>query len=230
MICVYTTICRAPVASHFTHKFFWICILQSPLPTPSTVVASAVLDTSASSTEPACEKDSTFHGSTCSHVDSSFSDESITGEQISSWSERKWIVNESALLKLFTTCHTCGQFIDTSEKEILTSGSKIKIKWTCIGGHRGVWESCPDVRGLAENNLVSSAAILFTGTTQTEITEWADLLNLQLPRKTQYYSMQSTYLIPVVYEAYNEMQEENMSNLREITSKGGHIDIGGDGR
>ena len=169
-------------------------------------------------------------------MDSSFSDESIAGEeQSSNWSERKWIVNESALLKLFATCHTCGQIIEKSEIDIATSGSKIKIKWTCNGGHRGEchrgeWQSCPDVRGMPENNLVSSAAILFTGTTQTEITEWADLLNLQLPAKTTYYTLQSTYLIPVVYEAYNEMQEEVMSNLREITSKGGHIDIGGDGR
>ena len=183
--------------------------------------------------ESPCEKDSTFHSpsSTCTPVETSFSDDGIhVAECSTDWSERKWIVNESAIMKLFATCHTCRKIIDKSERKTIYSGSMIKIEWTCIDGHSGAWQSCPDVRGMPENNLLSSAAILFTGTTQTEITEWADLVNLQLPRKTAYYSLQSTYLIPVVYEAYTEMQEQILSNLQEITCKGGHIDVGGDAR
>lgn len=159
---------------------------------------------------------------------SSSSDNIAGAERRGDWSERKWIVNESCLMELFTTCHTCG--ISICEKKITSRGSKIKIEWTCINHHMGVWESCPDVRGIPENNLVSSAAIIFTGTTQNEIEEWADLLNLQLPKKTSYYSLQSTYMIPVIQEAYTEMQEEILSELRETEAAGGHTDICGDAR
>ena len=159
---------------------------------------------------------------------SSSSDNVAGGERRSDWSERKWIVNESCLMELFTTCHTCG--VSISDKKITSRGSKIKIEWTCINHHTGVWQSCPDVRGIPENNLVSSAAIIFTGTTQNEIEEWADVLNLQLPKKTSYYSLQSTYMIPVIHQAYTEMQDEILSELQETVAAGGHTDICGDAR
>ncbi|RXN22569.1 THAP domain-containing 2 [Labeo rohita] len=191
---------------------------------PSSAVASETLDTSLSSIEAA--DDSTFlplRGST-----SSSSDMSVTADQQGDWSERKWIVNESALMELFTTCHTCSVAID--EKTTVSNGSMIKVEWTCLNQHKGVWRSCPEIRGMPENNLVSSAAIIFPGTTQTEIQEWADLINLQLPKKTSYYSLQSTYLIPVVHQAYTDMQESILSELQDTACAGGHTDIGGDAR
>lgn len=185
-----------------------------------------------SSIEAPCERDdSTFLplSSECSSTRTSSSDVSIAGaERRGDWSERKWIVNESALMELFATCHTCG--VSITDKKITGSGSKIKIEWTCLNHHTGVWQSCPDVRGIPENNLVSSAAIIFTGTTQNEIAEWADLLNLQLPKKTSYYSLQSTYMIPVIHKAYTDMQEKILSELQETAVAGGHADVGGDAR
>lgn len=191
---------------------------------PSSAVASETLDTSLSSIEAA--DDSTFlplSGST-----SSSSDVSVTADQQGNWSERKWIVNESALMELFTTCHTCGVAID--ENTTVSNGSMIKVEWTCLNQHKGVWRSCPEIRGMPEHNLVSSAAIIFTGTTQTEIQEWADLINLQLPKTTSYYSLQSTYLIPVVHQAYTDMQESILSELQDTACAGGHTDMGGDAR
>uniref|UniRef100_A0A8C5GYH7 Uncharacterized protein n=1 Tax=Gouania willdenowi TaxID=441366 RepID=A0A8C5GYH7_GOUWI len=183
---------------------------------PSSAVASETLDTSLSSTEAAY--DSTFlplSGST-----SSSSDVSVTADQQGDWSERKWIVKESAHMELFTTCHTCGVAIE--EKTTVSNGSMIKVEWTCLNQHKGMWRSCPEVRGMPENNLVSSAAIIFTGTTETEVKEWADLINLQLPKKTSYYALQSTHLIPVVHQAYTDMQELILSELQETACSGGH--------
>ncbi|KAK0132294.1 hypothetical protein N1851_011846 [Merluccius polli] len=205
---------------------------QSQPGNPSLAVASKTLDTSMSSIEAPCERDdSTFLplSSECTSTRSSSSDMSNAGgEQRGHWSERKWIVNESALMELFATYHTCGVAIAT--KNITRSGSMIEIKWTCLNHHSGVWRSCPEVRGMPENNLVSSAAIIFTGATETEIAEWADLLNLQLPKKTTYYSLQSTYLIPVIQKAYTDMQEKKLSELQETASAGGDTDVGGDAR
>lgn len=109
-------------------------------------------------------------------------------------------------------------------------GSRIRIQWSSEKGDHGEWESCPDVKGVPENNLISSAGILFTGTTDTEISDWARVLNLQLPKKTQYYAVQSAYLIPVVQEAYTEMQEELLTYMREMSSAGAKFDVCGDAR
>nr|XP_055059833.1 uncharacterized protein LOC129443386 [Misgurnus anguillicaudatus] len=205
---------------------------QSKSGNPSSTVASETLETSMSSIEaPSVGDDCTFLplSSECTSTRSSSSDVSIVGaERRGDWSERKWIVNESALMELFLTCLTCG--VSITDKKITSCGSKIKIEWTCLNHHTGVWQSCPDVSGIPENNLVSSAAIMFTGTTQNEIAEWADLLNLQLPKKTSYYSLQSTYMIPVIHKAYTDMQEKNIAQLQEAASHGGHTDICGDAR
>ena len=121
----------------------------------------------------------------------------------------------------FVNCHQCGVVI--SDKKLISSGSKIRTEWNCLAGHSGVWQSCPDVRGMTEDNLLSSAAILFTGTTETEISEWAKVLKLQLPQKTAYFSEQSAYLIPVVHEAHTEL----LTYMREILSAGGKFDVCG---
>uniref|UniRef100_A0A3B1K8T9 Uncharacterized protein n=1 Tax=Astyanax mexicanus TaxID=7994 RepID=A0A3B1K8T9_ASTMX len=203
----------------------------SELQNLNSAAESETLDISMSSIEtPVDRDDSAFLPSSSEGTSTrtSSSDNIAGAGSRGDWSERKWIVNESCLMELFTICHTCG--VSINEKKITSSGSKIQIEWTCINHHTGVWQSCPDVRGIPENNLVSSAAIIFTGTTQNEIDEWADLLNLQLPKKTSYYALQSNYMIPVIHKAYTEMQEEFLTELRERVAAGGHTDICGDAR
>lgn len=112
------------------------------------------------------------------------------------WSERKWLVNESSLLKLFKVCSICGSAI--VEKKSIPKSSQIQIQWGCLNGHSGMWSSCPDIRGMARNSLLISAATLFSGTTHTTIMDWAGLLRAPIPQKTHYYAIQSTYLIPVI--------------------------------
>ena len=77
---------------------------------------------------------------------------------------------------------------------------------------------------------ITAAATLFTGTTFTEIKEWADLVGLQLPSKTAYYKIQADLLIPVVDTANGEMQDALLAELRERTAAGDNIDVAGDGR
>lgn len=106
-------------------------------------------------------------------------------EDLVTWNEKKWLVNESKLLQLFRTCHQCGGGI--KEIMISTCGSLIRISWDCLNGHSGQWSSYPDVRGMPENNLLMAGSTIFTGATYTTIADWAGLLNLQIPKKTTYY-------------------------------------------
>lgn len=100
------------------------------------------------------------------------------------WNQRKWIVNESNLMQLFKRCPECGSgIIDTCT---ITKGSQIKITWECVKQHTGSWQSCPDVRQIPQTNIVSMASVLFTGSTFTEIKDWADLCNVQLPEKKHF--------------------------------------------
>jgi hypothetical protein len=116
-------------------------------------------------------------------------------------------VDEAKLMELFKTCHQCGTAI--KEQTTTQHGSQIKMNWTCQQGHSGEWESGPDQRQMGCNNILTCAAILFTGATFTDIKDWAQLVNLQLPSKSQYYAIQSKYLIPAVNDAYKAQQDKN---------------------
>lgn len=144
------------------------------------------------------------------------------------WAGRKWIVDESNLLELFKTCHTCGKAIE--EKRMVTRASQLKIYWTCLRGHSGEWASCPDQRNMGQNNLLTCAATLFTGTTYTDIKDWADFMNILIPGKTQYYNIQSKYLIPVINNAYKDKQQKIMERLTQLSASGQKIELCGDAR
>ena len=73
--------------------------------------------------------------------------------------ERKWIVNESKLMELFQKCPICSSEMCDLNQTITQFGSRININWQCNDGHMGQWESCPNVRGMAENNLLATAAL-----------------------------------------------------------------------
>lgn len=133
------------------------------------------------------------------------------------WSERKWIVDESCIMQMFQTCCQCGMPME--ERKLTKHGSQLKIRWTCLQGHKGLWQSCPDQRKMARNNILTSAAILFTGGTYTDIKDWASLLNLQIPGKTQFYAVQSKYLIPVINRTYKKQQDHIIERLKQPTAE-----------
>jgi hypothetical protein len=111
------------------------------------------------------------------------------------WAGRKWLVDEANLMELFRTCSRCGVAIE--EKWIAKRASQMKVHWTCLNGHSGEWASCPDQRNMGCNNLLVCAATFFTGATYSDIKDWAELINLQIPNKTQFYTVQTKYLVPV---------------------------------
>uniref|UniRef100_A0A8C1M8N5 Uncharacterized protein n=1 Tax=Cyprinus carpio TaxID=7962 RepID=A0A8C1M8N5_CYPCA len=144
------------------------------------------------------------------------------------YKERKWIVNESNLMQLFTRCPQCGQTVIDTKK--FSFGSLLRVSWECINGHEGSWNSCNETRGMADNNLLVAASTLFTGATYVDIADWAACLNVQIPQKTTFYAIQSSYLIPVVDVFYKEQQAKLLEDLRlqNVLQKGANLS--GDGR
>uniref|UniRef100_A0A8C2BP74 Uncharacterized protein n=1 Tax=Cyprinus carpio TaxID=7962 RepID=A0A8C2BP74_CYPCA len=144
------------------------------------------------------------------------------------YKERKWIVNESNLMQLFTRCPQCGQTVIDTKK--FSFGSLFRVSWECINGHEGSWNSCNETRGMADNNLLVAASTLFTGATYVDIADWAACLNVQIQQKNTFYAIQSLYLIPVVDVFYKEQQAKLLEDLRlqNVVQKGANLS--GDGR
>ncbi|CAM4508137.1 unnamed protein product [Leuciscus chuanchicus] len=191
--------------------------------------ATSVFDVSMTS-EPAVDTaDTSFVPNSSPSTTTTGSSSSISG-QARGWKERKWIVNESKLMELFQNCTTCGAAMCDLNQTVTQFGSRININWQCSNGHMGQWESCPNIRGMSENNLFAAAATLFTGSTYTDIADWAGLLNLQLPLEVTFYNIQASYLLPVIEKSYT--QQENIIKARLIcqSEDGEGVQLSGDGR
>ena len=112
----------------------------------------------------------------------------------------------------------------------------MKIKWDCLGGHSGTWSSSPDLRGMAEVNLLSAASVMFTGSTITELTDWSALMNLHMIQSTTFYDIQKSYLGPVIQSHYAEERQNILDRLclEEEEKKEGKpcppVHLSGDGR
>ncbi|XP_065129116.2 uncharacterized protein [Paramisgurnus dabryanus] len=172
------------------------------------------------------DKDSSFvPASSTSSTSTTTTEEERENEK---WKERKWIVNESNLMKMFRRCQDCGALITDTKKK--ASGSLIEVLWECENKHQGHWSSCEDVRGMPLNNLLVSASVLFSGATYASLADWAALLNLQVPKKTAFYSMQSSYLIPAVNATYKPKQDTILNELLVENALHTEVHLSGDGR
>jgi hypothetical protein len=115
-----------------------------------------------------------------SYCPSASDDDSETDDEYSSDTapavEKKIIVFESQLLKLFKICQHCGSPIDTTTQ--INEGSMVTIATNCLNGHSVSWQSQPLVKGTAAGNILIPAAILFNGNTYKRTVDFAKYLNL----------------------------------------------------
>ncbi len=138
--------------------------------------------------------------------------------------ERKWIIFESELDKLFLFCYECGNIITSKTKHC--KGSMLTVKTTCLCGHSKAWQSQPLTNGAATGNLLIPAAILLSGNTYKHIQQFSKLLNMQIVSSTSYYKTQKKCLLPVIDNKWKSCQKEIINELK----KEDHVDICGDGR
>ena len=158
----------------------------------------------------------------------SVSDESATDDEFSSSTtpsvEKKIIVFESELYKLFTHCHDCGSPVDSTTQQC--QGSLVTITTNCINGHNVSWQSQPSIDGTAAGNLLIPAAILYSGNTYKHTADFAKDLNLQFVSSSHYYKTQKTILFPVVQQTWTKSQTAIVKQMKQSTS----VDVCGDGR
>ena len=174
------------------------------------------------------DPDTTFNPSSSTpSTESLEEDDSVAGE----WDPtRRWIVDEAHIRDLFKFCPNCGKII-TSLSPYPGLGGRFVVKWQCHSGCSSSWDSSPKMpHRAADINILSSASVFFTGATYTDIFEWAELLNLQIPKATLFYSIQRNYLIPVIHAAYKKQNDDVIAMLHRRFDEGQRVDLCGDGR
>ncbi|XP_044062808.1 uncharacterized protein LOC122881111 [Siniperca chuatsi] len=70
------------------------------------------------------------------------------------------VVYNRSLMELFRMCQTCGQPL--VEKELFHSGAQMRVKWSCRGGHSGVWKSSPHLRDVLRVKATYSPPLLLS--------------------------------------------------------------------
>ena len=138
--------------------------------------------------------------------------------------QKKFIVFENELLKLFKFCQQCGSPTDTTT--MIQHGSIVTVKTSCMSGHMVTWKSQPQVKGTAAGNLLITAAIVFSGNTYKHAADFAKQLNLQFISSSYYYKIQRKIIFPVIQKAWKKNQAEVVKQLKQNKS----VDLCGDGR
>ena len=135
-----------------------------------------------------------------------------------------YLVFESALLLLFHVCTFCGK-TGTDIKKFV-NGSFLRVTQRCVSCKRKrVWESQPFIGKMPAGNLLTSAAILFSGSFPTKALRMFSALNCPTVSSQTFFRHQSAYLFPAVNVNYERHQNSVLASLRE---KG--LVLAGDGR
>ena len=137
--------------------------------------------------------------------------------------DEKYILFESCLDQLFTICKFCRSPV--AEVKKFRDGSSLRVSVICINHCSYTWASQPSASGLAIGNLLVAAAILFSGMTYQRFVQWSSLLNLATISQATFYTIQRTYLWPVIQEAWTSHQVSLLASLSHMPLK-----LAGDGR
>ncbi|XP_071988891.1 uncharacterized protein [Engystomops pustulosus] len=133
--------------------------------------------------------------------------------------EKKFIVFESCLNKLLAMipCQAqseCGERVTHVRKSFV--GSSVIVKVKCASGHtKTIWESQPRHGGQPLGDVLTSAAVLYSGCSFPKILQMVKLLNLKFIGKSTYYKNQTMYLFPTLNRYWQLEQQSNISRLRE---------------
>lgn len=137
--------------------------------------------------------------------------------------EKKFIVFESALLKLLDVCKTCGKPCTPSiEKKM---GTFIFVKSRCVAGHVHEWTNQPVHKQMPWGNFILAASILFSGSSPSKVITLMNHASINCFSVRTFYNIQAAYLIPTVISTWKTSQAELIAQ-----SQGKELTIGGDAR
>ena len=140
-------------------------------------------------------------------------------------SDRKFLVYESHLDKLFSYCSICNH---TSQVTKHALGSCVAVTQFCMFCDReNHWTSQPMIGDLPAGNIHLSAAIYFSGASFAKVARVLSALNVQGISSATYYRHCDSFLQPTVLSFWHTHQLEL---IRQIASRTGEVVVAGDMR
>ena len=147
-------------------------------------------------------------------------------EEIPLEKQMTFLVFESALMLLFSTCVACGSAFVSIKRHIM--GSFLSVKQVCSQCNNSfTWESQPFISNIPAGNLLTSAAILYTGSLPAKALRIFRTLNCATISKLTYFRHQKNYLYPAIHDVWEKNQ---MLLLNNFIKKQKGLILGGDGR
>ena len=148
------------------------------------------------------------------------------GQDYNPETHKTYIIFENALLLLFTICRFCCA--PTADVSKTIQGSFLKIRQQCSKCHHlFVWESQPFHGNIPAGNIITSAAILFTGLLPGKALRMLQVLNCASISRKTFFRHQSSILQPSIQRVWNRQQQSLFDN---IISRNHHLILAGDGR
>ena len=137
-----------------------------------------------------------------------------------------YLVFESALLMLFVTCRFCTSTTTNVKKSI--TGSFLRVTQYCTVCKRTwSWESQPLVGTIPAGNILTSAAILFSGAFPAKVLRIFQILKCAMITPKTFFRHQAKFLQPAVHIAWEKHQ---MALFQSFKANNQNLALSGDGR
>ncbi|XP_014674792.1 PREDICTED: uncharacterized protein LOC106814924 [Priapulus caudatus] len=181
-------------------------------------------DSESDSTDiPADDKDIEYLPDTIEDPDVEHFEEMIDDDKEQPHKQKKYVVFQSALLMLFTSCIMCRQ---ENKRYRKVRGSMVTVKTVCPScSYTHLWDSQPRIRNIPLLNILLSAAIAFTGLLPNKTLRLFKLLNIQCHAARTFFHHQRHYLHNAVSKTWKASQEKLFAKL-----EGKDLTLAGDAR
>ena len=131
------------------------------------------------------------------------------------------------ILSLKLPSPSADSFVHPDVSKIIR-GSFLKITQHCSKCHHMfVWESQPFHGNIPVGNIITSAAILFTGLMPAKALRMFQVLNCAIISRKTFFRHQSSILQPSIQHIWDKQQQ---SLFNQIISRNHHLVLSGDGR
>ena len=167
-----------------------------------------------------------LHQYTIRQVDDSGPEGQIYSASSGSNHGNAYLVFEASLLLLFSTCVYCTAITKNIKKVVI--GSFVRITQFCDEcKHKCIWESQPFIGSIPAGNLLTSAAILFSGSIPAKALRIFKILNCFTISRQTFFRHQTNYLQPAVSLVWKHQQETLLEGFKAENKS---LVLAGDGR
>jgi solute carrier family 8 (sodium/calcium exchanger) len=135
-------------------------------------------------------------------------------------------VFETALMLLFTTCVYCTA-ITKNVKKVVT-GSSLQITQFCLKCKRKrIWKSQAFIGNIPAGNILTSAAILFSGSIPAKALQMFHILDCRTITRSTFFRHQTNYLQPTISLVWKRHQNTIFDRIKAESRS---VIVAGDGR